>query len=224
MSEDSFIHNRERFRPRYERFRPDPNRFRRSVEKRPISSPTAPPEEPISPPASETTPIQGNERPSPSPTTTESKTGAHLAHWTKKNEWMKPKTLKHQEKVNLPPEIKTILTAFSQNRALSDVELQKFARFAHLAGLLGALAAVFGIVCSVILWFKFHGNEIISRHCKESLNFQISAIAYRFLLGFLDPDAPMAFNLFYVFTIVILSGNAAKGEEVRYPFCFRFIK
>lgn len=93
----------------------------------------------------------------------------------------------------------------------------------HLLGLMGFLGPL-------IIWLiKKDESELIDKHGRESLNFQLSIMIYFFisamltvvLIGFLLAPLVMIFDYVLVIVAAVRVNN---GEDFQYPLSLRLIK
>ena len=100
----------------------------------------------------------------------------------------------------------------------------------HLGALAGYVIPFGNIIAPLIIWLvKKEESELVDRHGKESLNFQISIAIYcaiAFLLVFIVIGIPLLFALgiFNLVMIIVAAVKTNSGEDFRYPLCIRFIK
>jgi hypothetical protein len=101
--------------------------------------------------------------------------------------------------------------------------------FSHIGTLLGYFIGIGGFIIPLVIWLsKKDESELISRHAKESLNFQLSLLIYMSLAAILIViliGFPMLFILFVVDVVCVILATlkADKGEFYRYPMTIRFI-
>lgn len=102
--------------------------------------------------------------------------------------------------------------------------------FAHAGSLLGYFVGIGGFIIPLVIWLsKKDDSELISKHAKESLNFQLSLLLYSFIAGiliFIIIGVPLLFILFVVNVVCVILATlkADKGEFYRYPMTIRFIQ
>lgn len=102
--------------------------------------------------------------------------------------------------------------------------------FSHIGTLLGYFIGIGGFIVPLVIWLsKKEESELITRHAKESLNFQLSLLIYMSIAGILVIviiGLPMLFILLIVDVVCVILATlkADKGEFYRYPMTIRFIQ
>lgn len=87
-----------------------------------------------------------------------------------------------------------------------------------------------GFIVPLIVWLvKKEESAFVSRHAKESLNFQISLIIYfvaSAILMFLVVGifTLFALGIFSLIVVVLATVAASQGKDYKYPLCIRFIQ
>lgn len=104
------------------------------------------------------------------------------------------------------------------------------AMLCHLGTLLGFVVPFGNFLVPLIIWLtRKEDYPLVEDQGKESLNFQISLLAYTiagFILSFVIIGILFLIVvwLFGIIQIIKASISANKGELYRYPFCIRFLK
>ncbi len=109
-------------------------------------------------------------------------------------------------------------------------EERKWATFMHLGGLSGAIWGPLMIIIPLVLWLtKRDESAFLDDHGKEALNFQISiwlwvVISMVLILCLIGIPMLIAIPFFWLVMTIVMAVRSNRGEYVRYPATFRFIK
>lgn len=87
-----------------------------------------------------------------------------------------------------------------------------------------------GFIVPLIVWLiKKEESEFITRHAKESLNFQISLLIYIvassvLMIILIGVFLMFAVGIFAFITVILATVAASGGKDYKYPLNLRFIK
>ena len=116
-----------------------------------------------------------------------------------------------------------------EEHAISQDDKQ-WGMLAHLGAFLGAIVPFGNIIAPLVMMSMYQDkSEFVTRHAKESLNFQLSLLIYYtiagisifVLIGFLLLPLVFVFSIVYT---VVAGLKANEGKDYQYPFTIRFIK
>ena len=117
-----------------------------------------------------------------------------------------------------------------QTGAGSALDERSWASIVHLAGFAGMFIPFGSIIGPLVIWLiKRPDSDLLDRHGKEALNFQISATIYLFvcsilifvLIGiFLLP----ALVIFWLVMVIRAAVRASNGQDSGYMLTIRFVK
>lgn len=114
--------------------------------------------------------------------------------------------------------------------AVSSVQDQQMALFAHVGQLLGLVSGIGGFLVPLIIMFtRGKESDFVRRAAVESLNFWITgilAVIVSFILMFVLIGFVLLFivSLFWIVMPIYAGIKAYEGVDYRYPFNLRFIR
>lgn len=112
----------------------------------------------------------------------------------------------------------------------STAEERTWATLMHLGGFSGFIWGPLAIVVPLVMWLVKRGKSpFIDDHGKEAVNFQISVwlwvlISMILIICLIGIPMLIVLPFFWIIMSIVMAVRSNRGEYVRYPMTFRFIK
>jgi uncharacterized Tic20 family protein len=117
-----------------------------------------------------------------------------------------------------------------QSPARPALDEKTWAAFVHLAGFAGGVLPFGNIIGPLVIWLiKRQESDLVDRHGRVALNFQISATIYAFvcfilILVLIGIFLLLALAIFWLVMVIMAAVRASNGQNPGYVLTIRFVR